>query len=301
MEYREKILGIIRLRGPSQPLQLSKELATNSTLASAMLSEMTEKGLLKVSSLKVGSSPLYFIPGQEDQLLRYVHVLNEKDRRTLELLQTQKVLRDSSQEPLVRVSLRNLKDFAKPLEVQYNDTSEVFWKWYLLSDNESEEFIRPHLAPEAPAPREQPVAKAAPQKKKRAVQQKLATPAEEPRPQDTPPVAPLVTQPEIIHDTFLEILQSYFAKNNIRVVDQTLVKKKSEFEFTLELPSAVGGLVYYCKAKNKKRINEADLSYAFVQGQLKKLPILFISPGELTKSAKEFATNELKGITFKQI
>ena len=67
------------------------------------------------------------------------------------------------------------------------------------------------------------------------------------------------------------------------------------------MPSAVGSLIYYCKARSKKRISDSDLSSAFVQGQLKKLPVLFLTKGELTKKAKEMLSKEFKSIKIKKI
>ena len=76
--------------------------------------------------------------------------------------------------------------------------------------------------------------------------------------------------------------------------------REAEYDFLLQLASPVGQLHYYCKAKNKAKVGEADLSHAFVQGQLKKLPVLFLSPGVLTKPAQDLL-KELKGLTVKQV
>jgi len=67
------------------------------------------------------------------------------------------------------------------------------------------------------------------------------------------------------------------------------------------LESSVGYLRYYCKAKAKKRVNDGDLSSAYVQGHLRKLPVLFLSYGEPTKRAKEMLGKEFRNILFKKI
>lgn len=317
------------MRGPSQPSNLIREFTTNSMIAGAMLSEMSSKGILKVSFLKVGSSPLYYIPGQEEQLLRYVPGMNEKDQRTIELLKTSSVLRDTDQEPLTRVSLRNIKDFAKQLNVEHDGTSEVFWKWYLLADKEAEIYIGNILEPEKNNTQKQaliaePATQPAPSQKvrKRKPAQQTLEPIQDPK---TKPVVvqepaaarpiepPSVMEPKIIKNTqthqdshafatdeFLVLLTTYFAQNNIVILEQFMIKKKTDYEFILQLPSPVGKLTYYCKTKNKKRIAETDLSHAFVQGQLKKLPVLFLSTGELSKGAVALLET-LKGLTFKRI
>ena len=101
-------------------------------------------------------------------------------------------------------------------------------------------------------------------------------------------------------DPFLQKLLSFFQTSNITVLEQIAIKKKSEYDFVVQLESPVGKLHYYCKAKSKAKVGESDLSHAFVQGQLKKLPILFLTPGSLTKPAQELI-KQLKGLTVKQV
>ena len=84
--------------------------------------------------------------------------------------------------------------------------------------------------------------------------------------------------------------------------DYEVIRKKSEIDFIIKVPSVVGTLDYYCKAKNKKRVSDGDLSAAFVQGQLKKLPVLMVITGELTKKAQELLNTEFKnGLVVKKI
>ena len=102
-------------------------------------------------------------------------------------------------------------------------------------------------------------------------------------------------------DKFLTEVKRFFEKSNINLIEEKIVKKNSDLDLVIEVPSAVGSLIYYCKARSKKRISDSDLSSAFVQGQLKKLPVLFLTKGETTKRAKEMLDNEFKALTFKQI
>jgi len=72
---------------------------------------------------------------------------------------------------------------------------------------------------------------------------------------------------------------SFFGKNSIEVLSFEIIKKNSDIEFIVEIPSPVGNLMYYCKAKSKARVSDSDLSNAYVKGQSKKLPVLFLSYG----------------------
>ncbi len=69
----------------------------------------------------------------------------------------------------------------------------------------------------------------------------------------------------------------------------------------IEIPSSVGGLKYFCKAKNKKKVNDGELSSIYIQAQSRKLPVLFITKGEFTKKAKEMLEKEFKGLKVKQL
>ncbi|HII88604.1 TPA: hypothetical protein HA253_03350, partial [Candidatus Woesearchaeota archaeon] len=78
-------------------------------------------------------------------------------------------------------------------------------------------------------------------------------------------------------DEFLKQIKKYFSKNNITLLNLKLIRKNSEFDFEILIPSSVGNLLYYCKAKNKKRCNDGDLSSIYIQAQSRKLPILFLT------------------------
>lgn len=274
IDYRDRVLQMAEAR-PLLPSNVAKEFGVNTLMASAMLSEMASKGILKISALKIGSSPLYYKPDKKEQLLNYLDSLNEKDRKTTELLKEKTVLRDSAQDSLTRVSLRNIKDFAKPVEVSTEKGKELFWKWYLASDDETEQAIRQILYPKQ---QEQKQEKQTPQKTKRKRATKKSPSADE----------------------FLKKVRDFFSNNKIEIIEQIAIKKKTEYDFIIKLHSTVGALTYYCKAKNKKSAGESDVSHAFVQGQMRNLPVLFLTTGDLTKQALALS-QELKGLKVKKI
>ena len=145
MDYREKILEFIKVKGPVLPVQISKEIGSNILMASAHLAELTATNKLKISTIKVGGSPLYYLLGQEAMLQKYTSNMNDKEKKAFDLLMQNKILRDSEQEPVIRVVLREIKDFAVPLSVTYKDNKEIFWKWYLISNEEAEIIIKEKL------------------------------------------------------------------------------------------------------------------------------------------------------------
>ena len=145
MDNRDKILEFVKVKGPVLPSQISKVIGTDMIMASAHLAELTAANKLKISTIKVGNSPLYYLTGQESMLQKYIGSMNDKEKKGYDLLQQNKVLRDIEQEPVVRVVLREIKDFAIQLNVNHNNNREVFWKWYLTSNEEAEQLIKSKL------------------------------------------------------------------------------------------------------------------------------------------------------------
>ena len=304
LELREKIVDIVKSKGPVLPVQISKEIGTNILMASAHLAELTASKRLKISNVKVGGSPLYYLAGQEAMLQKFTGNFNDKEKKAFDLLSQSRILMDSEQEPVIRVALREIKDFAMPLNVTYNNKTEIFWKWFLTADDEAEKIIKTKLGIDKPEEKKIEAKKAEPIKPlkekpvskeiKEAPQQKLKEPIEKlPEKRGR--------KPKEKEDLFLKDLTRFFEKNKINIISSEVAKRNSEIDFIVEIPSVVGNLQYYCKAKNKKRISDSDLSTAYVRGQLKKLPVLILSPGELSAKAQEMLSKELSNLTFKKV
>ncbi len=471
MLAEDKILNYLKFNGPSLAINVAKGIGEQNLLASAFLSELASRKKVRISHLKIGSSPLYFLPGQEPQLLNYSKDLKAKDQEILAKLGHEKILREKELELLEKVVLRALKDFAVPLQVTFAGQKELFWKWYLLDAAEANNRIALILSPEVLAPEqekeaaEEKVEKKVEEAKKRTEQvekkqelveekEKLlakeeasvltekggvlkkekesvqayppntTVKAEEEEKQAYPPVtaktikktsareegreeksseleedqaekealakkkrkrvklekakakrkkvkkkkqvagaqkkkeeqvtlveapkeelAPkavevkeeskeLVEQEEKevevtplekeiseetpekveakedsapkqslvgklkekligkrrkkVNDEFLPVVQAYLDKMNIELVEHDIVRKNAEINLTIKVSSVVGTMTYFCKAKNKKRCDERDLSAAYMEAQMKKMPLLFLYPEGMTKRAEEF-------------
>lgn len=277
-DNKEKILGFIKEKGPVLPVEVAKHIGSNILMASAHLSELSSNGKVKISNVKVGGSPLYYIPGQEAQLQGFADNLHEKEKRAYDLLLQKKVLKDSEVEPVIRVALRAIKDYAVPLEVNFKGSSTLFWKWYLLSNKDAEEMIRSFFRGQDKETEKKPIEKETQKRIGEALEKKK-----------------VIKKESADKNAFSDLISNYFNKNKINVLSKEVIRK-SEIDLIVQIPSAVGNLEYYCKAKNKKKINDNDLASAFAQGQLRKLPVLFLTNGELTKRAKEMLQKDFKGM-----
>ncbi len=298
----DQVIRIVATKGPIIPIQVVKEIGGNTMFAGAILSQLVDKKRVIVSSIKMGGSPLYYIKGQESRLQDYVKYLNEKDRQAFELLRNSKILRDTEQSALSRVCLRNIKDFAVPLEVKFGDQTEIFWKWYLLSDENATELIKNNLNIPQKEREEKKLEEKKPEEKRESdthlqefgqERKERLRPAEIKAPEKTP--EPARDMPININaDTFLEKIANFLKTKDISIKKAEVKKKASEIELILLVPSAVGQIEYYCRAKNKKSISDADISAAYVQGQLKKLPAMLLTTGDVTKKAKELLSKDIK-------
>lgn len=130
-KIKEKILSVLRFKGPGFPAPIASEIKTSILFTSAFLSELVSDKELKMTNMRVGSSPVYFIPGQEEKLEYFAkQYLKSKEKDAFIMLQEKKILRDKNLEPAIRVALREIKDFAIPIE--RND--ELYWKYYMASE-----------------------------------------------------------------------------------------------------------------------------------------------------------------------
>lgn len=318
---KEKALQIVRMRGPLLPVQITKELGTNVMMASALLSELVDSKTLKLSNTKVGGSPMYYVAGQEAKLQSLRDKLNDKQQRAFDMLKQAKVLRDSEQEPVIRLSFRDIKDFAHQLNVTSDNRTEIFWKWYLIPDSEAEPIIKEMLGMNKKVQKEvEQKAKADVQKHLEEIESNLKKLDEQKKPIEQKVKEQISKKPrqskkkeqtmlpvEITDnkldetDAFMMKVAGYFAQNSIELSNIKQVRKDSDFECTIKLPTAVGNIAYFCKAKDKKKITDADLSMLYVQSQMKKMPVLLVTTGDVTKKAQELLTKEFKNITIKTI
>ncbi len=131
-EIKEKILYILKIKGPSLPAHIARETGLSILFASAFLSELVSENKVKISHMKIGSSPIYYIPGQEIRLENFAHHLNNKEKEAFLLLKEKKFLKDSEQHPAIRVALREIKDFAVPFKKDEN----IFWRYFSVPENQ---------------------------------------------------------------------------------------------------------------------------------------------------------------------
>lgn len=330
MTDQERILQFLKMIGPTIPSKVAKNIKTEILLASAHLSDLAAQGKVKISKLKIGGSPLYYLPGQEDQLYNFAAGnINPKDFKVLERLKNEQVLQENKLDLLSKVALRSLNDFATPLHVTFEERTELFWKWHLLSVEQTNQILSALLGsreqakneelaiPESESPRitvpepEIIVPEINPPSfqgkpitelerallEKEEHQQKLPVETA-PRTETRKRGRPRTQEP----DNFLSQAEQFLQGLEIVVETKEVLRRNAELNLMVKVPSVVGVMKYFCKAKQKKRCDEKDLSSAYMEAQMKKLPLLFLYTQELSKKAQEMLeANAFENIVVKRI
>lgn len=261
---KTQVLEFLQTEGPSFPVKIAQGVGRESFFVGAVLSELTEVKSIKLSKAKVGGSRVYYIPGQEEKLSLLYEYLPDAEKKAYDLLKEKEVIKAKETTPVMRVALNNISDFSKPITIG----GEPAWRWH-LSKELPKEPIKPVRRPEEN-------------------QTKIIPETPKPKPKK--------------EDTFSRDIETFFTKNNIKILEKEIIRKNSESNFVIKIASQIGPLEMFVCAKNKKKISDQDVMLAHQKGQNKKMPTLFLTTGEQTKKSKEYLEKTLKGfMIFKKI
>ncbi len=310
-ELKGKILEIVKKNGPILPVKIAKVIDKDVLFTSAVLSELVSDKEVKLSFQNLGGSPVYYVKGQENKLDMLFGALALKEKEAYKLLKKEGVLLDVALEPGIRVALRNIKDFARFLKVNFKDQELMLWRWYLVDNKKFEELAekffkkrvekKPLPEIEEKVERKEVVSPKAEREIKR--EKLLGEPFRKTFMKNSKKVEQkkLVEKKKETKDEFLDKVKEYLRKNNITVLEEEVVKKKREVDLVVKIPSGIGDLLYFVKARDKKTINKADLISAFYKGQEEKLPVLFLGTGKLGKKVEENLEKDFNGyLVFKK-
>jgi len=269
-----KILNFLGRNGPSLPVHIAKDAGMDMLFTSAFLSELISHQKIKTSNMKVGTSPIYFLPGQEGSLERFSEHIKGKEREAWTLLKRDKFLIDSKQEPAIRVALRAIKDFAKPFE----KNGEVIWRYfttkeeeYLSQKKEEEKIVQKEEKKEIPKKEE--IHKEEPKKEEKEKSEKKK------KPKQIKSKTKKSTKES--DEKFFNKVKEYLAKKGIILSDIINFNKKELILKVLEK-----GEEKLLFAYNKKRISEKDILNAYKKSEERKMNYMIFSLGEPPKKTQ---------------
>ncbi len=296
-ELKRNVINFVRQNGPVLPAQISKIIGKDTMYAGAILSSLVASRNILITNVKIGGSPFYYIHGQEYKLQNLSKHLRDREQEAYEILKNKKVLRDLEALPVYRVALREIKDFAVQITVKNQDKEEIFWKWYLLPDYEAKNIINNLIEPSK-------IQLQTVKEEKQELIKPEITRSAEIRKELYKRIEKEIQKPKLkeTKDQFQYIIDNFIKSNQIKILNYEVVRKDKEINIIIELPTGIGNLKFFVKAKNKKSISNADLSLAYNEAQQKNIPILFLTTGKPTKKYQEFIIKNLKNqLIFKQI
>lgn len=298
---KERILQHIRNKGPSLPVHVARAVNLSQLFASAFLSELYREGKIKISNIRVGSSPLYYIEGQEQLLENFIEHLNQKEREAFTLIKENKFLFDDELQPAIRVAIRSLKDFALPIKRDFNGEARTIWKYFLAHESEIPT-PRPILKPETiqivkeiqEIQNKSEIEKTAPtiqEKPEQTTIEKIKENLEEIK--EKTEEHPVKEKKQKVKKTsnsdlkFLENIKDYIKNKNIDLIE-VLSDKKKDFAAKIMINMPFGKQEFLLIFKDKKKLNEDDLTLALHKAQQEKMPALIYTPGEVDKKAHDY-------------
>lgn len=292
-EKKNKIVNFLQVNGPTLPVRISKVIEMEPVFASAILSELYNDKRIKMSHMKIGSSSLFFLPGQEEKLQDFIENLKTIEKEVFFKLKEQKILFDESEDPAIRVAVRGMKDFAIPFE---HDGKQC-WKFVSVTNEEVENFFHPKEIKE---------------KKKEEVKEKVEEKVEEKEDDKVAEKKEVeksekkaekkiwksnkvegVVKPEenekvldVFDETkseFYEEVKKFLKKNDIEIIDEIQADKK-EVVAKIVVKSKISDLNYLLIAKNKKSVNREEVNVVLQRSSYHKMPCILILRKEPSKS-----------------
>lgn len=263
---KEKIIQFLERNGPSLPVHIAKEVGMDMIFTSAFLSELISHQKIKTSFMKVGTSPIYLLPGQEAGLEKFSEYIKGKEHEALILLKKNKFLKDSEQEPSIKVALRAIKDFAKPFEK--NNT--LIWRYFLIQEKEFETSQEKHKKEEKTE--EKVEEKEIKKEETERTQEKKKKTTKKPKTKKSTKKS---------DEKFFNKVKEFLIKKEIKLSDILSFNKKD-----LILKIIQEGEEKILFAYNKKRITEKDILNAYKKASESGLNYLLFSLGEPLKKTQ---------------
>ncbi len=246
---KQTVMDFIRFNGPVLPAHVAKKIEKDMIQAGALLSDLLSGKLIKISKAKIGGSPVYYITGQEAKLEKLYDYLPGKEKEAFNILKERRVVKDSEMVAGIRVALRSIRDFAIP----FKNGEDIYWKWYMLPNEQVDQFL-PKVEIKKPEIKE---------------------------------VVKNLVRKVLRKNEFFDDVKKYLSESKIEIVREEF-NKRSEVSFVVKVGSDIGQLEFLLVGRNKKKISDVDLTMAHSKGQKMKLPVIFVSPGGLTKKAEKY-------------
>lgn len=298
-ETKELMCAFIRARGPSLPVHIARDVKIDPLFASAFLSELFREQRVKMSHLKVGSTALYYLPGQEAQLEQFVQYLNQREQEAHQLIKKKGVCAHHTLNPIMQIAMTRIPDFASAIEQQ----GVTYWHYTFLPVEELNTRLNQLTKPSVPETVPEIIPEQVTQKNETPAipltatvhSEEQATPSlvSEQKPVKQRNVKaklkPNVSLPTTLSFAsqqehprpqfpFTHTVHQFLTKNNFQQIHiQKEDKKQCTFQATKET------ITYTFLAKDRKKLQETDLQEAITLLQSHRTPIILVLQAPLDK------------------
>ncbi|MBN1923848.1 MAG: hypothetical protein JW791_03765 [Nanoarchaeota archaeon] len=275
---KSKIVELIKSLGPIVPSEITSKLESNSVIISALISELIKEGVVKYSHKKIGSSPLYYLPGQENEVRkRLTPELKIPERKIVEFFDEKKLVLKNNLSPQQRFMVDDLKDFITPLTLNINGEDKIFYKHYSIStqaiyDDMNKKKIKP--------------AKVKSEGEKVKQMSLFNSPAAKTENKIKNQEVLVEAKNEL--ESFDDLSDQFFTQYNLTLLESEVIKKGKEANFVVKAGYRIPQK-YFVKYYKKKNLNEKDVSKAYADSQVKKMPCLIITIGKFSKKAEKLS------------
>jgi len=258
MISEEQIVDFIKARGPVLPADISKEFSMDIFMASAMLTEIKNKGEIRSSSKRIGSSLLYYTPEQEGQVKNMLfNKLNDIEKRFVKMMREHQVAFEKEFGPQEKFLASKLGDFIKRIEID----GDAVWYFIGISQEEAMRIAMGMKREEIPPKVEE--------KEEIEVSREQEVGGEK---------------------DFEEMVEGFFENNNAKVIEKKGGAGKRTYVVEMDMP--IAKQKFFVGMIDKSKVNESDLGILWIKGQKKKMPVIVLVSGKITKKALKFADKE---------
>lgn len=294
-EVKKKIISFLETNGPSLPIKIAKSINMEMVFTSAILSELMSAQKITTSFMKVGSSNIFYLRGQEQKLEQFAdQYIDGIVKKAYELIKKNKILVDEEQEPAIRVALRTLKDFTS----SFNYKNKILWKYNFIQDQEVNSLLKQKFQEENIINKVKVDIF-----KEKGIEDKIPLKDEEKqiseKKQDFSGKKNQKFKKGINEkskNSFSKEVKNYLEEKQIKLI-QEIDETKNEYLAKIKINSNLGDILFMLIAKNKKIITENDILISYQKSSEKKMPCYLIHKGKLSKKALELAeqyTNLIK-------
>lgn len=310
----DRILELVQKNGPALPVDVASKLGLDSFLASAYMQQLVEAGKLHVGKEKIGGSQIFFVAGQESAANTKVKNLIETSKKTARMFAKDvpnnpavQQKRDAFSTRLKEIEAREVKThqrrIVEPLAIMEPGHKVI----PITLKSVSQEVVgsppdravggqmmpKPKPVEEAKKPDETKPEQIVEVEEVRYEAPKLEAPPE--------PEKPKSIAREVIEKTFfkkpekpmepgplVDAAMAMLVDSGVEIISKELKKKGKEADIVFDLPTKIGNIKMLAVIRNKKSISEADLSMAYTEGVNRKMFVVFITDGKMTKTAHNY-------------